>query len=139
MKIRLALLCLLSAGCLVAASKEAKEPKEPTLVLPTFVVLGTRIPDSWLEVSWECKGPFPIDRIKRAWISKVQSDSPPARAGFKVGDALLVMGGVSVETMTGFSLQANLKREHEVGTKEEFVLKTAGEEKRTVVIVFENK
>ena len=130
----LALLGLLATTGFAAAPKE---PKGPVVELPPFIVLGTRIPASSLEISWECKGPMPIYRIKRAWISRVKADSPVAEAGFKTGDKLLSIGGREVGLMTGLSLQADLKREHALGTREEFVLQTPGEEKRTVVLVFE--
>ena len=136
MKTKLFALGLIGVVCLMAKPKEGRAPKEPTLVLPTMVVVGTRIPSSWLEVSWLCRGPMPIDRVKRAWISKVQTDSPAADAGFKVGDSLLAIGGVSVETMGGISLEMNLRRERDVGTREEFTLQTPGKLPRVVAIVF---
>jgi len=137
MKARFAVLFFLTAIGLTARPKEGATPQEPTVVLPTFVVLGTRIPSGWIEISWECKGPFPISPIKRAWLSKVQADSPAAKAGFKIGDTLLAIGRIPIEQMTGISLHADLKREREIGTREEFTLCTPGEEKRTIVMVFE--
>jgi S1-C subfamily serine protease len=136
MKTKLTILGLICAACLWAKPKESPASKEPVVVLPTFVVIGTRIPSSWLEVAWECRGPMPIDRVKRAWISKVQAGSPAAEAGFKVGDNLLAMGSIPVEAMSGVTLQSNLQREREFGTREEFILQTPGKEKRTVVILF---
>ena len=126
---------LLSVGLVDVPAK--MKPKEPVVVLPTFVVIGTRIPTSWLEVAWECRGPLPIDRIKRAWISQVRPGSPPAKAGVKVGDLLLAIGSYSTDQMTGYSLQMNLDRERPEGSKEEFTLQTPGGEKRTVTIIFE--
>ena len=127
----------LSVICLTAKTKESAKPKEPTVVLPTFVVVGTRIPAGWIEIAWECQGPFPFSRVKRAWLSKVLADSPAAKAGFRRGDTLLAIRNVQVETMTGVALEAELKREREFGAKEEFLLQTPGEEKRTVLMVFE--
>ena len=139
MKARIVALFLLCSACLAAKTKESTKPKETTVVLPTFVVFGTRIPAGWIEVSWECQGPFPFSRVKRAWLSKVQADSPAAKAGFKRGDTLLAIRTVQVEMMTGIALDAELKREREFGAREEFSLQTPGEEKRTIVMVFEGK
>ena len=139
MKTSLIIFGFICVVCLVAKPKESGDSKEPTLMLPTLVVFGTRIPSSWLEVSWECRGPMPIDRIKRAWISKVMAGSPAADAGFKVGDTLLAMGSVPVETMSGVSIEMYLKREREFGTREEFTLQTPGKEKRIVAVVFKEK
>ena len=139
MKSHILFLALIAALVVTGESKPLKNSKEPVLELPTFVVIGTHIPSSWLEVAWECRGPLPINRIKRAWISRVASDSPAAHAGFKVGDALLAMGETRVETMTGYSLEENLRREREPGATETFSIQTPGQKERTVVIVFEGK
>jgi membrane-associated protease RseP (regulator of RpoE activity) len=139
MKSNILILVLTTALVIAAESKSLKNPKEPVVELPTFVVIGTHIPSSWLEVAWECRGPMPIDRIKRAWISRVASDSPAAHAGFQVGDALLAMGETRVESMTGYSLEQNLRREREPGARETFSIQTPGQKERTVVIVFEGK
>ncbi|HEY4247051.1 MAG TPA: PDZ domain-containing protein [Lacunisphaera sp.] len=132
---------LITALILIAyVSGEAKPRKktdEPTVELPTFVVNGTHIPSAWLEVAWECKGPMPIDRIKRAWISKVASGSPAEKAGFKAGDTLLAIGDMKVDAMNGYSLEQNLKRERQPGARENFTVQTPGQKERIVVIVFE--
>lgn len=124
-------------SCVLADAKPRKKSDEPVVELPTFVVNGTHIPSAWLEVAWECKGPMPIDRIKRAWIAKVASGSPAEKAGFKAGDTLLAMGDIRVEAMNGYSLEQNLKREREPGARENFTVQTPGQKERTIVIVFE--
>jgi S1-C subfamily serine protease len=139
MKTKLPLLfaVIILFSCVLAEAKPRQKTGESTVELPTFVVNGTHIPSAWLEVAWECKGPMPIDRIKRAWISKVASGSPAEKAGFKAGDTLLAMGDLKVEAMTGYSLQQNLKREREPGARENFTVQTPGQKERTIVIVFE--
>ena len=136
-KLPLLIAAIILIPCVLADAKPRQKADEPTVELPTFVVNGTHIPSAWLEVAWVCKGPMPIDRIKRAWISKVASGSPAEKAGFKAGDALLAMGDMRVEAMTGYSLEQNLKREREPGARENFTIQTRGQKERIVVIVFE--
>lgn len=119
-----------------APGKSKEKPEGPTVVLPTFTVIGTRIPSSWLEVSYECKGPTPLDRIKKAWISKVGRGTPADTAGLKTGDVLLSFDQHPIDTMTGYTLDDSLKREREIGTRLEIAVQTPGKEKRVVVIVF---
>lgn len=121
---------------LVTHAKPKVKTEGPVVELPTFVVIGTRIPSSWLEVAYECKGPLPIDRIKKAWISKVGHGTPAEAAGLKVGDVLLSFDGHPTESMTGFSLHDSLQQERSSGTHLEMVVQTKGTEKRTVAIVF---
>ena len=130
------MLCLIPAILLTAASKAPSDADEPVVTLPTYVVMGHRFMSSWLEVAFECKGPFEISPIKRAWISGVKADSPVDKAGFKVGDNLLSMGGVSVRAMTGLSLPLALKRERHDGERETFVIQTPGKAVRTIVITY---
>jgi S1-C subfamily serine protease len=130
------LLSLILVALLTGASKAPSDANEHVVALPTYVVMGHRFMSSWLEVSFECKGPFEISPIKRAWISGVKADSPVDKAGFKVGDNLLSMGGVSVRSMTGLTLPLALKRERDEGEKEAFVLQTPGKEERTIVIIY---
>ena len=117
-----------------AKSKEKTEG--PIVELPTFVVIGTRIPSSWLEVAYECTGPESFSPIKRAWISKVGQGTPAESAGLRAGDALLSFDGHPTNAMTGFSLHESLKQERGSGTRLEMIVQTKGAEKRTVAIIF---
>lgn len=117
-------------------AKPKEKTEGPAVELPTFVVIGTRIPSSWLEVSYECEGPVPILPIKRAWISKVGSGTPAEKAGLKTGDLLLSLDGRTTASMTGISLHDNLRQERSSGTRLEMTVQTRGAEKRTVEIVF---
>ncbi|MEO6992860.1 MAG: PDZ domain-containing protein [Lacunisphaera sp.] len=136
-KLRLLLAAIILIPCALADAKTHKKTDESTVELPTFTVTGTHIPSAWLEVSWECIGPMPIARIKRAWISKVASGSPAEKAGFKAGDALLAIGDLRIAAMNGYSLELSLKREREPGARENYTVQTPGQKERTIVIVFE--
>jgi hypothetical protein len=118
------------------AAPASKKDATFNVELPTFVVIGFRIPPSWLEVSCECDGPLPYNRIKRAWISKVGHDTPADKVGIKVGDTLLAIGHEATGAMTGVSLHDNLRRERDPGTRLELTIQTPGSAQRTVVIVF---
>ena len=138
--IRAILRRILPVACLVAGLgfKDATDaPKEPPLVLPTLVVIGFRIPTSWLEVSWECNGPLPYNKVKRAWLSKVGHGTPAEKVGMKVGDRLLAIGSEPVESMSGERLRSILEFERDPGSKERFAIQTPGTEKRIVVIQFD--
>ena len=126
--------CLFGVVVLGAAPDASKEP---TLVLPTLVVIGFRIPTSWLEVSWECNGPLPYNKVKRAWLSKVGHGTPAEKVGMKVGDRLLAIGSEPVESMSGERLRSILEFERDPGSKERFAIQTPGTEKRIVVIQFD--
>ena len=134
MKTTLTFLVLLFVTGLAAAPKPAEEPP---LVLPTFVVIGFRIPTSWLEVSWECRTPLPVSPVKRAWVSTVGWGTPAAKAGIRVGDQVLAIGGEEVGQMGGESLRTVLQRERDAGARLEITVQTPGREKRTVTILFE--
>ena len=136
MNLKLTAIFLLSVILLTAAGQAPSGAKEPVVTLPTYVVMGHRFMSSWLEVAFECKGPFEISPIKRAWISGVKAESPVDKAGFKVGDNLLSMGGVPVRSMTGLSLPLALKRERNDGERETFVIQTPGKAERTIVITY---
>lgn len=107
------------------------------VVLPALVVIGHQIPKNWLEVSWECTTPLPFSPVKRAWISKVGWGTPAEKAGIKVGDQLLAVGGLVVGKMGGETLHALLQLERGAGAQMEFTLQTQGHEPRTVAIRFE--
>jgi S1-C subfamily serine protease len=119
----------------VAASTNDRPP----IILKPIVVHGSSIPSGWLTVSWDCKGPLPIDRVKRAWISNVLAGSPADKAGFSIDDTLLALGGVPIETLTGVSLRWNLEREREPGTEEQFLLQSPDGERHLVTMKFIEK
>ena len=127
---------LLAAG-LAAAPKPEPAGDTPMVVLPTLVVIGFRIPTSWLEISWECTTPLPFSLVKRAWVSQVGRGTPADKAGIRKGDQLLAFGGVEVAKMGGETLHALLQLEREPGAQLEFTLQTPGREKRKVVVRFE--
>jgi len=127
---------IFSFATIAAPGKSREKTEGPTVVLPTFTVIGTRIPSSWLEVSYECKGPTPLTQIKKAWISKVGRGTPAETAGLKTGDILLSFDNQATDTMTGFSLEKSLRTERAVGTRLEMIIQSPDAEKRTVVIVF---
>ena len=127
---------IFSMATIAAPGKSKEKPEGPTVVLPTFTVIGTRIPSSWLEVSYECKGPTPLSKIKKAWISKVGRGTPAEAAGLKTGDILLSFDNQATDTMTGFSLEESLSTERVIGTNLEMIVQSPRAEKRTVVIIF---
>jgi C-terminal processing protease CtpA/Prc len=130
---------LLATGCAMVGftmAAESAKDREPHVELPTFVVIGFRIPSSWLEVAYECKGPLPFNLVKRVWISKVGHGTPADEVGIKVGDTLLAMGSETVDTMTGVSLHDNLRRDRGPGTRLELTIQTPGKKERTVAIIF---
>jgi hypothetical protein len=119
-----------------AIGKSKEKNDGPIVELPTFVVIGTRIPSGWLEVAYECTGPSSLWPIKRAWISKVGQGTPAEDSGLKVGDTLLSFDDHPTAAMTGESLHDTLRREHSSGTLLKMIVQTKGAEKRTVAISF---
>ena len=119
------------------AKVRADAAMRSTLVLPTIKVIGHQIPTSWLEVSWECANPLPFCPIKNAWISKVGWGTPAEKAGLKKGDILLAFDDKEIGQYDTETFRTDLHRGRNVGYRLKLVIQTPGEEKRTVVIVFE--
>ena len=134
MKTKFTISGLLLTVSLMAAPKA--EPPGPTLVLPTLVIVGHRIPSYWLEVTWECANPLPLCPIRKAWISKVGFGTPVADLGIKKGDILLEFDGKKMGGMTGDMLQGALKQWRAPGAHLELTLQTPGEKERSVLVVF---
>ena len=107
------------------------------MVMAEVVVLGTKIPSGWFTITSECRGPLPLDRIKRAWVSNILVDSPPAKAGLKIGDGLIAIGGTSVDAMSAMTLRWHLEREREPGAREEFIFQKPDGAKWVFVAKFE--
>ena len=122
---------------LLASSLGASATEDPPVVMAEIVVIGKKIPSGWFTISWRCKGPLPLDRVSRAWVSNVLEDGPAAKAGVKMDDRLLAIGNVPVVKMTGISLRWQLERDREAGTQEEFLLKTANGREWVFVVKFE--
>ena len=120
-----------------AAWLGASATDDPPVKMAEIVVIGKKIPSGWFTISWRCKGPLPLDRVSRAWVSNVLEEGPAAKAGVKRDDTLLAIGNVPVVEMTGVSLRWNLEREREAGTQEEFLLKTADGRTWVFVVKFE--
>ena len=93
---------------LLASSLGASATEDPPVVMAEIVVIGKKIPSGWFTISWRCKGPLPLDRVSRAWVSNVLEDGPAAKAGVKMDDRLLANGNVPVVKMTGISLRWQL-------------------------------
>ena len=124
---------LLSATGLGASATD-----DPPVKMAEIVVIGKKIPSGWFTISWRCKGPLPLDRVSRAWVSNVLEEGPAAKAGVKMDDTLLAIGNVPVEKMTGVGLRWNLEREREAGTQESFLLQGADGTQWVFVVKFEH-
>jgi len=113
----------------------ADEPIPP-VILPRFVVSAS--PDvTFFGLTWKCNGPFQIFKIKRAWFSEVLVGGAADRAGVKVGDELIRLGGVPIATMTGVELKDNLRHPRKFGMREEIVFRSAHGETRTVEFAYD--
>lgn len=121
----------------LTAGLGASATDDPPVKMAEMVVIGKKIPSGWFTISWRCKGPLPLDRVSRAWVSNVLEEGPAAKAGVKKDDTLLAIGNVPVEKMTGVGLRWNLERERAAGTQEEFLLKTADGRRWVFVVKFE--
>ena len=132
----LAFLCAQSFGAAPKPSP-AQETKAPPVVMQKMVVSGKRIPSGWFTIAWECKGPLPLAPIERAWVSNLLPGSPADLAGVQIGDQLIAIDGVPVRKMNGMVLRLLLNREHEAGSKMEFLLQTPEEPERVFLMTFE--
>jgi hypothetical protein len=127
----LALMLLLFARSAFGGDAAKEEP----VVLPRVVV--TASPDKWAyTLKWVCNGPFQMFKIKRAWFTEIVPGEAADKAGVKVGDELVSLGGVAVTAMTGVSMSENLKHLRKFGTREEVVIRTANGETRVVEFVY---
>ena len=132
------ILIFLSAVSAIGASKgSGPENKVAPVVMTKMVVSGRRLPSGWFTIAWECKGSLPLDRIKKAWVSNLLPGSPADLAGVQIGDRVLSIDGQAVDSMNGLSLRTILEREHDAGTRMEFLLQQPGEENRLFVVKFE--
>jgi hypothetical protein len=122
---------------LVRAAFCADEAKPPApVVLPRMVVAAS--PDKKaFTLRWSCKGPFQVFKIKRAWFTQIVPGEAADKAGVKVGDELVSLGGVAVTAMTGVGMSENLRQWRKNGTREEVVFRTAQGETKVVEFVYE--
>lgn len=137
MQVKVKALCIL-VFLFCAAGLGASATHDPPVKMAEIVVIGKKIPSGWFTISWRCKGPLPLDRVRRAWVSNVLEEGPAAKAGVKRDDALLAIGNVPVVEMTGVSLRWTLEREREAGTQEEFLLQAADGRQWVFVVKFEH-
>jgi S1-C subfamily serine protease len=122
-----------------ASTEGRPAEKVAPVVMSKLVVSGRRLPSGWFTVAWECKGPLPLDALKKVWIDNLLPGSPADSAGVQIGDRVLSIDGTSVEKLNGLSLRTLLEREHDPGTQLEFCLQTPGEAKHLFVVKFEGR